>query len=695
MRGGASVSGLLARRVALLFLLLSVSGAALAQCSRGPTTASVTLPDFLAVYYTEFRSLSAEDAALFYGGVCVTAVGGEWTVLAESVRVDEISGDIRLSAPSPTLYLGEWRIEGELLEADAVRLSLAGAHLTGPDASGSTDLLEVDVLTGEMRFRRLQLAGAAFAVKGELAVLHGESLQLEGAAVTTCIGIEPVPYELLGGSASVNLVSREVRLDDGALRLGRLRMELQETVILSEEALADFEFPVKVESHAGGPTKPGAGLSVRLTGLPLAPAVGLTVGGTGLEKDHQKGAVALITLAAPVGEAAERTSAEATFGLEAGAGYLDLRVSKEVLPWLDAQFGVRSGAAPARAARHEGSGALRAKGTLTPAKGVVAEGSATVFAAVTAVTAGAMDPGAQVAGPRLGVAVDSRTTWRSGPVTLGLTAGAEATSYPHLFGSTVTPGASAWQWGVRLAPSVALSAPPYSASLRHEALFTNSGSPFGAAVDRLTPLQRLQGSARVGGSLGRLGPGEWSGSLGARLTYDFAGGQAAAGLKRLVVSAEGEYVAAPRRFGALVEAELAGLVSPVGRQGEVKVQLTASRSDWPLLYGDEEGAPAPRGTFEVGLLLAHPLGSGAAGLSALELSAAVPLAFETLELRPYAAVDFAGLLTDNTGLELSGYGLEATFITCCGSFSLGAASKRGEWEVSVGVDLERRPRVEP
>ena len=90
------------RHLVVVVLALVLAGTVAAQCSVGPNTASVTLPDFLAVYYSQFRSLSSEDAAEFYGGVCVTAVGGEWTVTAEQVRVEGLSGDIRLEAPSPT-----------------------------------------------------------------------------------------------------------------------------------------------------------------------------------------------------------------------------------------------------------------------------------------------------------------------------------------------------------------------------------------------------------------------------------------------------------------------------------------------------------------------------------------------------------------------------------------------------------------
>ncbi|MFA7461410.1 MAG: hypothetical protein WCY60_10460, partial [Trueperaceae bacterium] len=268
------------RHLVVAALLLALFATAAAQCSRGPDTATVTLPDFLAVYYSQFRSISAEDAAEFYGGVCVTAVGGEWTVMAESVRVEGLSSDIRLEAPSPTLYMDQWRMTGDLLRATTTGLTLMNAQVVGPDMAGSAADLSVDLITGRMAMTNLKLEGTALALRGELAVLEGSALRVEGAGITTCIGLEEAPYEVMGAVALVNLADLEVRLSHGSLRVGRLYVPLRDEVVVSDATLAAVELPIKVGFNAGDAFRGGAGLDIRIVGIPVAESVNLVLGAT-------------------------------------------------------------------------------------------------------------------------------------------------------------------------------------------------------------------------------------------------------------------------------------------------------------------------------------------------------------------------------------------------------------------------------
>ncbi len=103
----------------------------------------------------------------------------------------------------------------------------------------------------------------------------------------------------------------------------------------------------------------------------------------------------------------------------------------------------------------------------------------------------------------------------------------------------------------------------------------------------------------------------------------------------------------------------------------------------------------PHGTLQLGLLANYSLSAGAGGLEALELSGAVPLAFDTFELRPYLAFDFAPTINAGLAPRWSGYGLDVTFITCCGSLTLGLLNDRGAWSAGVAIDLERRPPPMP
>ncbi len=421
----------------MLLLLLGLSVAA-AQCSRDPGSSVVTLPDFLAVYFQHFYSDVANDAAEFYGGVCVTAVGGEWTVLAEEVRVEGLSGDLRLSAPNPTLYLGEWRVSGEFLTADLATLLLVNAKVVGPDARGSAAELKVDLVTGALTMFDMELVGSAFVVRGAVAELRGESLQVEGAGLTTCIGVERAPYEVESRVALVNLGEREVRLESGHLRVGNLRFALVDDLVVSEETFANFELPLKVAfvPGRGGAPEPGAGLSIKVVGIPVGPGVKLELGATGLDADHPVQPVALLKVDNERLEAdGATTTVAANAGLEAGAPYLDLSVKRPLAPWLDLGFTMISGARPAQVARHEGKLTLSAQ---QPRKAIGGQVGAELFAAVTAITPAAAASQPTIAGTRLGAAVSAKARSTNTVVgTFSLDTRAEATYYPASFSAAV------------------------------------------------------------------------------------------------------------------------------------------------------------------------------------------------------------------------------------------------------------------
>lgn len=685
------------RRLAVVLVVLGLAATAAAQCSRAPNTSVVTLPDFLAVYYAQFRSLSEQDAAEFYGGVCVTAVGGEWTVIADFVRLDELSGNIRLAAPDPTLYFGEWRVRGTMIQADATGLTLENAVVAGPDVNGSAANLEVSIVTNEVSMRELQLEGSAFAVRGDLAVLEGNALRVEGAGLTTCIGIEQVPYEVLGEVAFVNLTDREVRVQTGALRIGALTVPLRDDIIVSDAAFEDFEFPVRVAFHSGGSSRLGAGLDIRIVNIPLAPNVDLIVGGTGLDDRHTTQGVLLLEVEAELQEFDAVSTVNAVAGLNAGMPYMDFRISRPVTSWLQVEFGAHTGAEPARHALYEGYTRLTATTSLPlfgASSGVRTTLTGEAFAAITAVTPAAVESVPTVAGPRVGALATSRTTWRATRYsTFTLDAGVEGTYYPATWGTDSPATDPNHQWAIRLVPSWRYVRGPVTLTLGYEARFTNSGSPFPTAIDRVLPLQRLTATGRVSGQLATTSSGVWTGAFGVQVTYDPFFTATPAGLKRLTLDGNVQYEVQPWRFRIGARTELSGLIVPVGRDPFVELSLTARRNGWPVLNPNADSPNVPHGEFQVGLVANYSLIPGAERLARLELNAGVPLTFNSAELRPYLAFNFAPLVNEGLWPAWTGYGLDATFITCCGSFTIGVLSNRGEWSAGISVDLERRPQV--
>lgn len=685
-----------ARKVIALTLLLAVAGAALAQCARGPTTSEVTVPGFVAVYYQSFKSDTGADVVDFYGGVCVTAVGGEWTVMAESVTVTGLTGQLGLQAPNPSLYMGPWLITAGHLEATLEELWLTDATVTGPGVDGGAQRLSVDLASGEMTMVDLRLNSVAFAVRGTVAVLRGESLTLVDAGVSTCIGLETPPYEIVGLRAEVDLAARSVVLEGGALQFGSLNVPLQEQITISEESLAAFSLPVRVQNvpDPGRQGKPGAGLGVRLVGLPVGDDVTLDVGATGIDTEHDTGLVALLNIAATIPGSLEGdaiTAVTSTFGLEAGLPYLDVDLTRPLTPWLGLSLGAFSGAAPGQDGRHEIMAKLTAT---TPVAAVNGRVSAEVFSAATAL-APSLDPTlTSILGTRVGGAVYGTASTRATAVgTFSVDARAEATSYP---------AQDAWQWGVRFVPSWRYVTGPLTLRLSHDQRYTNAGSPFGATVDLLAPRARAEGSVRVAGVLYKSATAAQDGNrsqldgfFDVRAAHDLiAVDGEPVGWRQARASAGLTYLVRDWELSTTVAAEFAGLLSSgTDRDSFAAVDVSAKRRGWPVIMPSRPQPNVPHTAFEVGVNSVVGFTAADPGLRSLELRAAVPFAFDRFEVRPYLAFDFAPTVEQGLLPIWSVHGVDLTIISCCGSFTMGYRNDTGVWSASISVDLARRPPV--
>jgi len=685
-----------ARKIIVLTVLLAVAGAALAQCARGPTTSEVTVPGFVAVYYQSFKSDSSADVVDFYDGVCVTAVGGDWTVMAESVRVTGLTGELGLEAPDPVLYLGPWLITARRLEATLEGLWLTDTTVTGPDVDGRAHELSVDLATGEIAMVDLRLNSVAFAVRGSGAVLRGENLTLVDAGVTTCIGLETPPYEIVGIRAEVDLTARSVVLEGGELVLGGVSLPLQEQITISEESLGAFTLPVRVQNipDPNRLGKPGAGLGVRLVGLPVGDDVTLDVGATGVDTEHDTGLVALLNLASFIPGSLEgdaSTVVTSTVGLEAGLPYLELDLTRPLTPWLGLSLGAVSGAAPGQDARHEALAKLTAT---TPVAAVNGRVTAEMFSAATALAPALDATATSIMGARVGGAVHGTARLRAGSVgTFGVDARAEATMYP---------GQDAWQWGVRLAPSWRYVSGPLALRLGFDQRFTNAGSPFGAAVDLLAPRSRADGSVRVAGSLYQGATPAEDGSLArldgffeARAAHDLiAVDGEPAGWRQAWVAAGLTYLLRDWELSATAATEVAGLLTTGGdRDAFASFDVSAKRFGWPVIRPSLPLPNVPHTAFEAGVNSVVGFTADDPGLRSLELRAAVPFAFDNFEVRPYLAFDFAPTVEQGLLPIWSVHGLDLTIISCCGSLTMGYRNDTGVWSASISVDLERRPPV--
>src|SRR5690606_25822015 len=198
---------------------------------------------------------------------------------------------------------------------------------------------------------------------------------------------------------------------------------------------------------------------------------------------------------------------------------------------------------------------------------------------------------------------------------------------------------------------------------------------------------------RVGGRLAAWEDGgELMGFIGASGVHDGVPVRGEpAGYVSAIAEAGVQYLEGTWTVDASVSSQLAGLLSPESEpDAYVTYVLQGQRAGWPAVVQGTEGPIVPHGAFELRAEALQGL-ADQVGLRRLELSAAVPFAFPSLELRPFIGFDIAPTILSGGLPELSVHGLDLTFITCCGSLTVGYTNERGAWSASFSIDLERRP----
>src|SRR5690606_16694969 len=318
--------------------------------------------------------------------------------------------------------------------------------------------------------------------------------------------------------------------------------------------------------------------------------------------------------------------------------------------------------------------------------------TAEAFSAATVLAPALAPTEPTILGTRIGAAVFG--TARTGATAAGtftVEARAEATAYP---------AQDAWQWGVRVAPGWRYVSGPLTLRLSYDQRFTNSGSPFGASVDRLQPRSRADGGLRVEGPLFRGTPSDpaWpaprlDGYVEVRGVHDLVPvGNDPAGWRMARAWTGVTYRVRGWVLGSMLLLETAGLLNTGSSwDAHVTLDLSAERPGWPVLFPSRPQPNVPHTAFEVGLNSVYGLTADNPGLRSLELRAAMPFAFDHFEARPYLAFDFEPTIEQGLWPIWSVHGLDLTLISCCGSVTVGYRNDSGQWSASIAVDLERRP----
>ena len=569
-----------------------------------------------------YQSLTIRDGlAQFSGGVCVELV----------------------SAPTWRLEAAELASTPEGFELQTVTLSSQGVTATALTASFdlASEALLLQQVTAQSPFYRLS---------GAQARLHGGVLWFTDAQATTCVCEGEALYLVISPEARFDLADDRVLLREAVLELGGLSLPLPAELTLSQEVLANLQAPLLIEYLPRDPERgvAGTGLGVRLPNLPLGDGLSLELGVTGLDVEYPLNAIALVRLRQP--------NMTADLGKAREGWQIDVRRYERLLPWLSLSYGTRNRLYAAQDYLQEAFVGVIMQQTIPNLLGgdrLALRGE--LFAAGSSQVLGS---GLHVLSPRLGGLAS--LGYRSPSTSLGrleVALDASLTSYPPT---------SRWQYGLRLRPVWTWQQAPLSVTVRYDWQWTNSGSPFRATLDRLTPIHVVAATAAIAGPVGS---GE--GSLSVSGSYNF--------------------LPQPRRnplqLSLTAEAELPtnGLI--------VRPSLTLNAAGWFNPTADPTslanllaGLEVAGLDWTVGLRTRYNFVAPQPGLDRLELSSSFPLTVDAVTLTPFFALDFAPLLAAEPP-RVSGHGLTVTWRSCCGTIEAGYRQLDNQFTTRLALRL--------
>lgn len=640
-------------RLSMVLLLLLAWPLAAAQCELPTDGISLAIEDFGNAYFREFEADPASGRAELLGGVCIVAEDAGWTLVAERVHLSGFREGERLDAraDNATVLLNGWRVMAERLLSDGEVLDLVNVAFTGEGVTGSASRLTVDVDEGKPTARGVRLLGKGFRVEAALAELGGTTLDLSTVVLTTCTCPGDPSYTVSGRSARLDLKDRRVTVNEGHLDLGAVRVPLGDRVELSSAALARLKSPVALEYQPASTT----GLGVVFPGLELDEGLSLEMGLLGLDAANPLQGFALVHYRAE--------ELNFSVGRARGGPRADFRMIEPLNESFTAGFAIRNRHEESSDYLHEGLLELRASPpSVSFERGGRVDWHARVFAAASSQKV----PAVTVMSPRLGASAGMRLEAHpASGATFTLGIDGRYTSYPAYgrgqYGVTLRPG-----WHYRLAP--------WTFTVDYRRRWTDSGSPFTASLDRISPVNTLGAKLAIAGPLG----GGADGAARVDFGYDFLrlGTGPPGGLDELGAGFGLSYPVVDWTVAVQTRLELAGLLDPAGK-GERKAHFQA-------------GVTGTRGEWEAGTRLRYDLRPGEKGLALLETSLAVPLQLTDLIVTPFLALDFVPTLQNGELPGVSGHGLSLTWASCCGTVRVGYRQKQGSFSTNFGLALENR-----
>lgn len=639
-------------RVAALLVLILVVTTVQAQCDLSQEPTRLSVEGFGTAYFQEFETDAARNRVDLSGGVCITGEDARWTILAESASLSGLRNAEQLRAEiiGAVLLYKDWRVVAEMLRSDGVTLEMEQVTFSGRGVVGSAAVLALDLRLGRTVAGGVRVLGRSFRLEAESAELVGDAVDLRTVLITTCTCPGRPFYVVTGSEAHLELDAQRLDVGNGYLSLAGLRLPLAPEFQLSGAAFEELSLPVTLEYRPGNS---GTGLGVVVPDLELDEGLSLEMGLLGLDDDNPLQAFALAHY--------RSKSVNFTVGRARGGPRADLVVVEPLAPALDASFAIRNRHEAASDYLHEGVLSLAAK----PAAVALGQSSKLNLSGELFAAASAQEiAGTAVVSPRLGALAGVELAVPTGPgatMTVGLEG--RLTDYPAL---------NASQFGVSLRSGWLYRRGPWTLDLRHNRLWTDSGSPFSVKLDRLLPQNEVELHAAVAGAVA----GSLTGNAHLDLEYDLlmVGNAVPNGLERLGAAVSLSYPLGGWTMGFRGNLELAGLLDPDPpgrRRAFVQTEVTAEQGDW-----------------EAGAKVRYDLRSAQQGLSLLEASVAVPLEYKGGTLTPYVALDFAPTLLRHETPRLSGHGVTLTWRSCCGTVKVGYRQQDSSFATTFGFALE-------
>ncbi len=641
------------RRFFLLLFLLVLLGTSWAQnpCE-GFNANTLELSGIGITYFGDLSFDSATGRAELFNGVCVVPQADEdvvaWVLEADALLVTDLSGRPNLEASEVSLTLGDWVIDALKLNSSAAGFELEQVLLNSGDISGTADTASYDLQNGDLLLDIVSVKSSNYRINGATALLTANALLFEDAIATTCVCEGGELYVVSTPAAVFDLLSNNLLIRDGVLKIGGIDIALASELKLSEETLSDFSFPLSLSYDEDN------GTTLQTIGLRLGEGVLLDAGVAGLDAGHDLNGIFLLRI--------RQDGVSATLGKALQGPQFDFRKVENLNSWLKAIFEIRNRNWAEQDFLHEGSLGLAAESKLDK---LFFQDSLTLRAELTAAAASQIIDDTPVSGPRLVGLGELDYRLPNTPLGDFRLKNTGTLSY--------YPSADIWQYGLRLIPSWKASLGPLNTSISYDRRWTNSASPFSTKLDRLEPLSVLSAAADLEGVLATGVFGRAAVSARYDFLSDIDPERGAFETLQFQLSADvnlGDVTVSP-----LFELELAELLNSTlddDVEAYALAGIDVSGDGWLL---GVSGRYDLRETRQLDLL---------------ELRTRFPINISEVSLNPFIALDFADLVTVSGPVELSGYGLDLQWRSCCGTLNFAYQQYREDLRASVSFELGGR-----